>query len=92
MIIKKQINKRNIPLSGSKANEWTEVMIPDLTRNIPRRLPARERIVKESVQLIKICLKFVAIEEWIRAVQSNQGIRAEFSTGSQNHQPPQPSS
>ena len=31
------------------------------------------------------------IEEWINAVPTSQGMKLAFSTGSQNHQPPQPS-
>ena len=30
--------------------------------------------------------------EWISAVPTSQGMKEAFSTGSQNHQPPQPSS
>ena len=32
------------------------------------------------------------LAEWSNAVAASQGMREAFSTGSQNHQPPQPSS
>ena len=32
------------PLSGSSANAWTEVKIPERTRNVPRRLVANANI------------------------------------------------
>ena len=32
------------------------------------------------------------VEEWSSAVAASHGIRLAFSTGSHNHQPPQPSS
>ena len=32
------------------------------------------------------------IAEWSNAVPASQGMKEAFSTGSQNHQPPQPSS
>ena len=32
------------------------------------------------------------VTEWSSAVAASHGIREAFSTGSQNHQPPQPSS
>jgi hypothetical protein len=34
----------------------------------------------------------VTASEWISAVPTSQGMNDAFSTGSQNHQPPQPSS
>ncbi len=34
----------------------------------------------------------VTASEWISAVPTSQGMKEAFSTGSQNHQPPQPSS
>ena len=34
----------------------------------------------------------VTASEWISAVPASQGMKLAFSTGSQNHQPPQPSS
>ena len=34
----------------------------------------------------------VTASEWMSAVATSQGMKDAFSTGSQNHQPPQPSS
>ena len=57
----------------------------------------------DSIQQIAECFKIDSMNnkdvlfsdmiiECIKAVEINQGIRATFSTGSQNHQPPQPNS
>ena len=50
------------------------------------------RIDNKIVQLLKIFLELLTMAEWNKAVANNQGTREEFSTGSQNHQPPHPNS
>ena len=41
----KKLNKK-IPLVESFANEWTEVKIPDLTKNVPQTANKNEKIPK----------------------------------------------
>ena len=49
-------------------------------------------MASSSVQLRKVPRSSVTISECISAVPTSQGMKEAFSTGSQNHQPPQPSS
>ena len=49
-------------------------------------------IANNRVQLLKVPRFSVTEREWMSAVAASQGIKEAFSTGSQNHQPPQPSS
>ena len=67
-------------------------MIPDLTINAPNRLNEKTKIDNKIVQILKIDDFDDALSEWIKAVAANQGIRATFSTGSQNQYPPHPNS
>ena len=80
------------PLSGSFAKVWTEFKIPDLTKNVPHML-------KVNVEIDKITTQEVSIDHFSKAkiqcnkvVNANHGIKETFSTGSQNQNPPQPSS
>ena len=67
-------------------------MIPDLTINAPNKLNEKTKIDNKIVQILKIDDFDDALSEWIKAVAANQGIRATFSTGSQNQYPPHPNS
>src|SRR5690606_11459199 len=49
-------------------------------------------MASSTVQFLKLPRFSVTAKEWINAVPINHGTNDEFSTGSQNHQPPQPSS
>ena len=49
-------------------------------------------MASSSVQLLKMPRFSVTLNEWISAVPTSQGMNEAFSTGSQNHQPPQPNS
>ena len=49
-------------------------------------------IASSTVQLLKLPRFSVTASEWISAVPTSHGMNDAFSTGSQNHQPPQPSS
>ena len=80
------------PLVGSDANACTEVNMPDRTRKVPRRLKENVIIASNIVQLFKASLFSTTIEECRSAVPVSHGINDAFSTGSQYHQPPQPSS
>jgi hypothetical protein len=60
---------------------------------IARRLDARMVAIASSTdQLLNTPRFSVAASAWISAVPASQGISDAFSVGSQNHQPPQPSS
>ncbi len=82
----------NEPRSGSTAKAWTLVNMPDRTRNVP--IIDIEKATTESITVQARSPSRVAntVTEWSRAVAASQGISDAFSTGSQNHQPPQPSS
>ena len=49
-------------------------------------------MASRTVQFLKLPRFSVTAREWMSAVPINQGMNEAFSTGSQNHQPPQPSS
>ncbi len=80
------------PRAGSVAKEWTEVSTPERTMKVPSRLSEKARIASRIVQTLSAPRFSMTIAEWRSAVASSQGISEAFSTGSQNHQPPQPSS
>ena len=67
-------------------------MIPDLTINAPNKLKEKTKIDSKIVQTLS-CDDFIdTLSEWTNAVAASQGIKATFSTGSQNQYPPQPNS
>ena len=82
----------NSPRSGSVANACTEVSTPERTRKVPSRLSEKAKMASSTVQDLKAPRFSVTASECISAVPISQGISEAFSTGSQNHQPPQPSS
>ena len=49
-------------------------------------------IASSTVQILKPPRFSVTASECMSAVPTSQGMKDAFSTGSQNHQPPQPSS
>ena len=55
------------------------------------QLSENATMASSTVQLLKAPRFSVTASEWIRAVPVSQGMNDAFSTGSQNHQPPQPS-
>src|SRR5579863_1221555 len=65
---------------------------PERTRKVPTRLKEKAKIASNKVQLLKMPRFSVTLSEWINAVPTSQGMNEAFSTGSQNHHPPQPSS
>ena len=81
-----------MPRFGSTAKACTEVSTPERTRNVPSRLSAKATIASSTVQLRNAPRFSVTASEWISAVPTIHGMKEAFSTGSQNHQPPQPSS
>ena len=80
------------PRWGSLAKEWTLSIIPDLTINAPNRLKEKTVMDKSIVHVLR-CEDFIeTLNEWRNAVAANHGIKATFSTGSQNQYPPHPNS
>jgi len=81
-----------LPLSGSTAKACTLVNMPDRTRNVPIIDIEKATTASISVQARNPSRVASTVTEWSKAVAASQGISEAFSTGSQNHQPPQPSS
>ena len=81
-----------VPRSGSTAKAWTLVRMPERTRKVPTMLIEKATTPSMMVQVRRASRLARTLAECSRAVAASQGINAAFSTGSQNHQPPQPSS
>ena len=84
-------HRMNRPRPGSTANAWTEVSTPERTRNVPSRHSENAQIASSADQLRNAPRWSVTISECSKAVPTSQGMKEAFSTGSQNHHPPQPS-
>lgn len=82
----------NTPRSGSTAKACTEVRTPERTRKVPRSEKEKVRIARSTVQIFSAERFSITTAECSSAVPESQGMKEAFSTGSQNHQPPQPSS
>ena len=81
-----------VPRWGSTAKAWTLVRMPDRTRKVPSILIEKATTPSMIVQARKASRVARTLVECSSAVAASQGISDAFSTGSQNHQPPQPSS
>ncbi len=84
--------RMKVPRAGSVAKVWTEVSTPERTRKVPSSDNEKVRMASSTVQTLRASRFSMTTVEWISAVPASQGISEAFSTGSQNHQPPQPSS
>src|SRR5688572_32550818 len=84
--------RMNIPRAGSDANACTETSTGERVRNVPSKLSENPEIASSTVQLLNIPRRSATASECSNAVAISQGMNDEFSTGSQNHHPPQPSS
>ena len=82
----------NRPRSGSTAKAWTEVSTPERTRKVPMSESEKARMDSSTVQIFSALRFSTTMAECSSAVATSQGMKLAFSTGSQNHQPPQPSS
>ena len=82
----------NTPRFGSVAKACTEVKTPERTRKVPSRLSEKAQIASRQVQALKASRLSVTAREWMSAVPTSHGMKEAFSTGSQNQNPPQPSS
>jgi hypothetical protein len=81
-----------MPRVGSVAKACTDVNTPERTRKVPSKLRLKALIASSTVQALKAPRFSATASEWISAVPTSQGMKDAFSTGSQNHQPPQPNS
>ena len=80
------------PRFGSTEKAWTEERIPERTRNAPSIENENAASPRNTVQPVRAPRFSVTMAECSRAAPASQGMKLAFSTGSQNHQPPQPSS
>ena len=85
-------SRMNTPRSGSLAKAWTEVMTPDRTIKVPISEKPKARIDSSMVQALSASRFSTTMAECKSAVANSQGMNEAFSTGSQNQNPPQPSS
>ncbi len=79
-----------MPRSGSLAKACTEVSTPERTRKVPIRDSEKARMASRMVQTLRASRFSITTAECNSAVPAIHGISEAFSTGSQNHQPPQP--
>ena len=84
--------RMNTPRAGSVAKACTDTSTPERTRKVPSSDSENAMIASSTVQDFSRPRFSVAASEWISAVPTSQGMNEAFSTGSQNHQPPHPSS
>ena len=82
----------NKPRAGSVAKACTEVSTPERTRNAPSNESEKADTASSTVHALNAPRLAVAASECRSAVPASHGMNEAFSTGSQNHQPPQPSS
>jgi hypothetical protein len=75
---------------GSLANACTEVSTPERTRNVPISDNENAMIASRIVHIFNASRFSMTRAEWRSAVAVSHGMNEAFSTGSQNHQPPQP--
>ena len=80
------------PRAGSLANVCTEVIAPERTRKVPSRDSENPVMQSSRVQAFSVSRFSATRSEWSSAVAISHGMNEAFSTGSQNHQPPHPSS
>ena len=85
-------NSRTSPRVGSVAKACTDVITPERTRNVPSSARMKVSTDRKTVHDAIPPRFSVTISEWTNAALTSHGMKDAFSTGSQNHQPPQPSS
>ena len=81
-----------VPRWGSTAKAWTQVRMPERTRKVPTIDIEKATTASIIVQPRRPPRVASTLTECSKAVAASHGISEAFSTGSQNHQPPQPSS
>ena len=86
------MSRMNTPRAGSTAKACTEFSTPERTRNVPISDSAKASSASRMVQLFSASRFSYTIAECRSAAPTSHGMNEAFSTGSQNHQPPQPNS
>ena len=66
--------------------------MPERTRKVPISDSEKARMASRIVQPARLPRFSVTMAECSNAVPISHGMKLAFSTGSQNHQPPQPNS
>ena len=87
-----KIIKINTPRSGSLAKACTDVSTPERTINVPIKEKPKAKMANRMVQAFKASRFSTTMAECSKAAEISHGIKLAFSTGSQNQNPPQPSS
>ena len=72
-------------------NAWTLLITPLRVRNVPRMVSENVAISRLMFQTRSIPRRSCTITEWMYAVPVSHGSKLAFSTASQPHTPPQPS-
>ena len=80
------------PRSGSTAKACTLVRTPERTRKAPSIDRVKASRARKVVHPASAPRRSVTTAECSKAAPASHGMKLAFSTGSQNHQPPQPSS
>ena len=88
----KKTNVKNMGPNEEAVNECTELMTPDLVRNVPKIQRVNVRMISTIFHTRSISFFSCMIIEWTNAVAVSHGIKLAFSTGSQAQYPPQPNS
>ena len=78
--------------SGSSPKAWTDCTMPVRVIAVANSVSANARMMSEMFQTRSMLRRSCTMTECRNAVAGNQGSAPAFSTGSQPHQPPQPSS
>src|SRR5690606_22484625 len=84
--------RMNTPRAGSEAKACTDTSTPERTRKVPSSDSENAAMASSTVQLRNAPRFSVTASEGSNAVPTSHGMNEAFSTGSQNHHPPQPSS
>ena len=85
------MNIRNSQPIDDCANEWTDGTGPPRLMNMPSWAMVKATMIIIMFHILNMPRRFWTMIECTNAVIASQGMRAEFSTGSQAQYPPQPS-
>ena len=70
---------------------WTEKMVPERVRKVPKMVRAKVEMISTRFQAWSMPRRRCTTAEWRKAVPISHGKMAAFSTGSHAQYPPQPS-
>ena len=78
--------------SGSSPKAWTDCTMPVRVMAVANNVRTKAMMISEIFQTRSMLRRSCTMTECRNAVAGNHGSAPAFSTGSQPHQPPQPSS